>query len=108
MSRIPGRALWGWRYVVAVLSLVGWLLVELLVSGNLLFQLFAVAFLSVTVLAVVAAGFCWREGKRIIYAEREEESLRRHAEDIQRRFDVAIAQERLLESDGVTPRQQVH
>lgn len=105
------KALWGWRYVIAVLSLVGWLLVELLASGNLLFQLFAFAFGAVTVLATVAAGFCWwawREAKRIVYAEREE-MLRRQAEDTQRRFDVAIAQERrLLKPDGSTPRRQVH
>lgn len=96
--------------MIAVLSLLGWLLVEMLVSGNLLFQAFAISFLLATVVAAVTAGFCWwvwREAKRIVCAEREEEILRRHAEDTQRRFDVAIAQERIYK-DSDTPRRRAH
>ncbi len=96
------KALWGWRYVIAVLSLVGWLLVEMLVSGNLLFQLFAVAFLVVTVLVTAATLlviWAWKETQQIVAVEIKKE--------VQRRLACAlispIAQERIYQ-DSDTPR----
>ncbi len=84
----------------AFVGFVGWFLVELLVSGNILFQFVAVVFLLVVALLTLCiwAGIRWineaAAQKEIADAEKYEEMRVRRKEEMQR-LTAAIAKARI-------------